>query len=78
MKRTSRVLINGISKTRKFKTESDIHRTSTWFTTTLYDNKPFNSDDIRVNGLGEYFIALSDDMKERIYFKDIKVFNFIK
>jgi hypothetical protein len=76
MKNEAKILVNGQDLTEDFKTEQDVYLTSTWYNTCKYDNKEFNPEDVRVNGLNEYFIELENE--ERVYFQDVKVFELLK
>lgn len=76
----SKIIINDVDLTEKFKDEQDIYLTSTWFKRCYRDNKRFNPKDVRVNGLNQYFIQIGNDkdISKRIYFKDIEEFKFFK
>jgi len=72
----SKILINKTDRTDSFKTEQELYLTMDWFKTVKADNEVINPNDVRVNGLGAYFILSNgkDEDSERIYFKDVELF----
>ena len=75
----SKILINKTDRTDSFKTEQELFLAMGWFKTVKVDNEIINPDDIRVNGLGAFYI-LSDGANEdskRTYFQDVELFELL-